>query len=138
MRLYQVLPASPATDGFNIKHIKLRNKSGKGNVRVKTEDADDHEHDDYNNATGALRDERARNQELSLVQSVQYIIQCWIDAQRELIASIRDPKPWDPACRNKDFLTFNTVKSTVCEDQAQEKNVGTKDKRRIEDDLREN
>lgn len=24
MRLYQVLPASPATDGFNIKHIKLR------------------------------------------------------------------------------------------------------------------
>ncbi|KAH1944024.1 hypothetical protein KXV69_006977 [Aspergillus fumigatus] len=89
-------------------------------MRVKTEDADDHEHDDYNNATGALRDERARNQELSLVQSVQ------------------DPKPWDPACRNKDFLTFNTVKSTVCEDQAQEKNVGTKDKRRIEDDLREN
>lgn len=40
-------------------------------MRVKTEDADDHEHDDYNNATGALRDERARNQELSLVQSVQ-------------------------------------------------------------------
>lgn len=30
------------------------------------------------------------------------------------------------------------VKSMVCEDQAQEKNVGTKDERRIEDDLREN
>ncbi|KAL5685038.1 hypothetical protein EMGR_004688 [Emarellia grisea] len=49
----------------------VRNKSGKGNVRVKTEDADDHEHDDYDDATGALRDERARNRELSLVQSVR-------------------------------------------------------------------
>ncbi|KAH1288683.1 hypothetical protein KXX11_001522 [Aspergillus fumigatus] len=50
---------------------RKRNKSGKGNVRVKTEDADDHEHDDYDDATGALRDERARNRELSLVQSVR-------------------------------------------------------------------
>jgi hypothetical protein len=58
--------------------------------------------------------------------------------QRELVASIRDPKLWDLACRNKDFLAFNTVKSTVCEDQAQEKNVRTKDERRIEDDFREN
>lgn len=40
-------------------------------MRVKTEDADDHEHDDYDDATGALRDERARNRELSLVQSVR-------------------------------------------------------------------
>ena len=39
-------------------------------MHVKTKDADDYEHDDYNNAMGALRDERARNQELSLVQSV--------------------------------------------------------------------
>ncbi|KAG2411593.1 hypothetical protein HFD88_009149 [Aspergillus terreus] len=42
-------------------------KSGKGNVRVKTEDVDDHEHDDYDDATGASRDERARNRQLSLV-----------------------------------------------------------------------
>lgn len=39
-------------------------------MRVKTEDADDHEHNDYNNTTGALRDEHTHNQELSLVQSV--------------------------------------------------------------------
>ncbi|KAL4892067.1 hypothetical protein BDV59DRAFT_57158 [Aspergillus ambiguus] len=42
-------------------------KSGKGNVRVKTEDVDDHEHDDYDDGMGASRDERARNRQLSLV-----------------------------------------------------------------------
>ncbi|KAF9884937.1 stress-responsive transcription factor hsf1 [Aspergillus nanangensis] len=42
-------------------------KPGKPSVRVKTEDAEDHEHDEYDDGAGASRDERARNRQLSLV-----------------------------------------------------------------------
>ncbi|KAF5857366.1 stress-responsive transcription factor hsf1 [Aspergillus alliaceus] len=42
-------------------------KSGKINVRVKTEDVDEHDNDDYDDGSGA-RDDRSRNRQLSLVQ----------------------------------------------------------------------
>ncbi|KAE8354571.1 hypothetical protein BDV28DRAFT_78004 [Aspergillus coremiiformis] len=42
-------------------------KSGKANIRVKTEEVDDHENDDYDDGSG-VRDDRSRNRQLSLVQ----------------------------------------------------------------------
>ncbi|KAA8642860.1 hypothetical protein EYZ11_009691 [Aspergillus tanneri] len=44
-------------------------KSGKTNVRVKTEEPDDYDNDDYEDSTGVSRDDRARNRQLSLVTS---------------------------------------------------------------------
>ncbi|PWY88051.1 heat shock transcription factor Hsf1 [Aspergillus sclerotioniger CBS 115572] len=42
-------------------------KSGKGNVRVKTEDVDDQDNDDYGDDGVPSRDDRARNRQLSLI-----------------------------------------------------------------------
>ncbi|BAE58390.1 hypothetical protein BDV35DRAFT_229969 [Aspergillus flavus] len=42
-------------------------KSGKANVRVKTEEVDEHDNDDYDDVPGA-RDDRSRNRQLSLIQ----------------------------------------------------------------------
>ncbi|GKZ22082.1 stress-responsive transcription factor hsf1 [Aspergillus brasiliensis] len=42
-------------------------KSGKANVRVKTEDAEDQDHDDYGDDGMGPRDDRARNRQLSLI-----------------------------------------------------------------------
>ncbi|OJZ86880.1 hypothetical protein ASPFODRAFT_60821 [Aspergillus luchuensis CBS 106.47] len=42
-------------------------KSGKANVRVKTEEAEDQDHDDYGDDGIGSRDDRARNRQLSLI-----------------------------------------------------------------------
>lgn len=42
-------------------------KSGKGPVRVKTEEPDDNDNEDYDDGAGLPRDDRARNRQLSLI-----------------------------------------------------------------------